>query len=133
MPPVLAQESPANDSFSNRVVITSFSNRLEVDNTFASREPGEPVPPQCDKTGRTVWWEFTAPTAGLLRVMAGGYSNAATWAIYEGDSFPELTLVAGDCTLPSWIQASSNHNYKIQVDSAFGKAGTLAGKVVIRT
>jgi hypothetical protein len=129
---VQAQVPPPNDHFTNRIYISVVSNQaVEVtgDNSYATLETGEPVPISCDRSRRTVWWAVTAPSDGLLQVIAGGFSNNVAWAVFQGNSVTTLTQKGADCALPILLQVVSNQTYNIAVDGAFNKSGGLVLQV----
>jgi hypothetical protein len=62
---------PPNDLLTNRFVIPSPRFDDEVDSAFATRESFEPLPTGI-VGGRSVWWEWTAPSTGSARVTTEG-------------------------------------------------------------
>ena len=81
---------PINDAFAGRLQLTGMTNFVLADNSLASSEAGEPHPNSCDAAGRTLWWTYTAPEAGLLRVSAAGLSNSVVCALYRGMALDKL-------------------------------------------
>ncbi len=60
-------QPPANDDFANATVLTGNEPIADGWTTSAYREPGEPKA-RVDE-GPSIWWKWTAPTAGLLAVI----------------------------------------------------------------
>lgn len=90
-----AHSQPANDSFANRTRLTDTSLQIEASNADASVEPGEPTA-ITDLGGGSVWWEWTAFTAGRVTVSTAGSSYDTVLAVFTGDSIDALTLVASN-------------------------------------
>ena len=69
-----AQPKPLNDDFAGRTVLTGASISLSASNKGATKEPGEP-----DHAGGTggssVWWTWTAPANGEVRITTDGSSR----------------------------------------------------------
>lgn len=61
-----ALAAPANDSFTNAVVISGLSGiSTTIDITDATAETNEPVHAEAGPF-HSIWWQYTAPTNGLL-------------------------------------------------------------------
>lgn len=100
---------PANDSFANPTVITltqGNSTSLKGHNTNATRETGDPR--QGDNPGgRTVWWRWTAPSSGSVKLDTKGSYYDTTLGVYTGSTLSALTKVAdNDDINPGVVQAS---------------------------
>lgn len=90
--------APANDDFSNRIVLSGTSVSASGSNIGATSEPGDPG------SGATVWWSWTAPGTGSLYVSALGDTLGSSFAFYTGDALTNLTLVGG--VGPSWYDGT---------------------------
>ncbi len=117
---------PSNDNFANRISIIGLTNLVTANNTTASIEPGEPRPPSCDSPGQTVWWSYTAPEPGMLRVWAGGeLPKRVTWTVFTGTNLTQLERVNSSCELPIDVNVAAGDVLQIAVDGAFGKSGPI--------
>ena len=85
---------PANDDFEDRRVIGSLSTTT-FRTTCASAETAEPghgVPPYQYRAVSSVWFEWTAPSAGSLTLDLGEADFEARIAVYSGTSIGNLSL-----------------------------------------
>ncbi len=91
---------PANDHFTNRIVIATpnlavpiaFTNQSIGRNTDATKEPGEPEH-VFNAGGKSVWWSWTAPTDGDVRVTTDQSTFDTLLGVYTGPAVGQLTLV----------------------------------------
>ncbi|MDJ0515403.1 MAG: S8 family serine peptidase [Trichodesmium sp. MO_231.B1] len=131
----LDQESPPveNDNFSNSNPLTGSSDNVEASNFEATSEDGEPlhaggVDPN---EGSSVWWNWTAPTSGLVTITTNGSDFDTILGIYTGDSVSDLTEVASNDDSGEGLQslvtfdAVEGTNYKIAVDGYLGEQGNI--------
>lgn len=99
---------PANDNFANATVLTLNGSSLSVKgyNTNATRETGDPR--QGDNPGgRSVWWRWTAPSSGTVKLDTKGSYYDTTLGVYTGTSLSTLTkVVDNDDINPGIVQAS---------------------------
>ena len=88
---------PGNDYFAQRTLLAGESLDIAADTLRATSEAGEPsfnLPPQWPGGGRTLWWSWTAPAAGMVTLsLADGY-NAMLLGVFAGESLTNLTLLA---------------------------------------
>ena len=122
-PFVIPTNGPVNDYFERRLPLTGLTNTVVDDNSTATFEPGEPMAPSCSPAAGSMWWTYTAPTNGELRVEAGGYSNRVVWTVYRGDALDQLERVASSCELPLNFGVSAGETFQVSVSSLYGKAG----------
>ena len=73
----------ANDAFANRAKLLDASLLIEASNVGASVEPGEPTS-TTDLGGGSVWWEWSAFTAGRITVSTTGSSFDTVLAVFTG-------------------------------------------------
>ena len=90
-----AQAQRANDAFANRAKLLDASPQIEASNAGASVETGEPTA-TTDLGGGSVWWEWTAFTAGRVTVSTAGSSFDTVLVVFTGDSIGALSLVASN-------------------------------------
>ena len=123
---------PANDDFTGRTVLTGETNMTVGTNLGATVEPGEPSLSQYDPGGRSVWWSWTAPGDGHVKLFAlGNYSEYGELmpmiGIYTGDSLASLVSVARSLyTSEVRFPVRSGVTYQIQVDGSFGRSGEVS-------
>lgn len=103
--------NPANDAFSNRVLITGTNFNDYEYSGLASSEPGEPV----RGIGKTLWWTWTAPLNGRVRFASS--SPYALTSVFLGDAVSNLTLVVAGFSMVDFT-AVAGTIYQISVDSS---------------
>jgi len=127
---------PVNDAFANRLPLSGPSVTTTGNNDNGTREPGEPLHAG-NIGGKSVWWTWTATSAGPVRVATTGSTFDTTLAVYTGTSVNALTLVAGDDDSGGWpasavtFTAVAGMTYQIAVDGfddGFG-SGVPSGNV----
>src|ERR1043166_265548 len=95
---ITAQAQPANDNFINAWTLTGNSvttNGSTALPAVATKEAGEPNHAGF-VGGRSVWFNWTAPTNGLTRVdtLTSGFNTLL--GIYTGSAVNALTVVAAN-------------------------------------
>ena len=120
-------DRPPNDDFTNRVVLSGTTNFVHGWTSSATAEPGEPAhagqPAQA-----SVWYEWTAPFNGHIRIWAGSCNIWPRLAAYTGDMLTNLTAVASSGVWWSYLadyafacqinfQVSAGITYKLAVDA----------------
>ncbi len=117
--------APANDYFTNRITLSGSNIFTTGRNTGANKETGEP-----DHAGVTgassVWWSWSAPSAGRLFVTTAGSSFRPLLAVYQGTNVNTLSSVASGAyfgqTCPFFsflnfdIAATNSQPFQIAVD-----------------
>jgi alpha-tubulin suppressor-like RCC1 family protein len=73
----------ANDLCSGAILITNASS-TNVQSTLGATAFGDPVPDCVDGFGHGVWYQFTAPVAGILEVDTFGSDFDTGLAVYTG-------------------------------------------------
>lgn len=118
---------PANDNFSSRTAVTGAALSLVGHNFGASEEPGEPSHSHFDDGNRSVWWSWTAPAAGVVRISAIGSLFNTLIAAYTGSSVSTLQTVAKQPFYSKILQfdAAAGATYHIAVDGHFGATGVI--------
>lgn len=126
---------PPNDNFADRTLIpldvspppapppTHAQASAEGSNVDATKEPGER-----DHAGypggKSVWWTFTTPANGSIRVSTYGSSFSTVLAVYTGNDLTNLNVVAEskannwDDDLSSQVEftAYAGTTYQVAVD-----------------
>ena len=85
--------APSNDRFSSATTITGTNVTINGTNVGASKEGGEPEHAG-NPGGSSVWWTWTAPANGELRLATDGSDFDTLLGIYTGPRVNSLTLVA---------------------------------------
>ncbi len=94
-----AQAQPANDSFANRIVLTGLSADTTGSNVGATTEAGEPSRIDGYRFGASVWWSWTAPASGTVRITTFGSSFDTVLAVCTG-SLGALNVIVGNNNAP---------------------------------
>ena len=137
---------PPNDHFADASVLSGFPARVEGANVGATAEPGEPLLVYAG--GRSVWWQWTAPTSASVAVHACSSAIRPTFGVYTGDSVDALQRVGGrdnayftgrgpsreiprSCeTGPAvWFFATAGETYYIAVDAVLSDQGSFRLKL----
>ncbi len=132
-------EPPVNDSFTNSVKISGFTNSIAGDLRYATAEPGEPAVSGATPS-HSLWWSWTAPATGLgvvtLNTASSPVGPDVRVSIFGGTNLSQLTLVA--TSLPNFSYNVSKswsvvegETYHISVGSTLS-SNTFAGGVDFR-
>src|SRR5437899_1835541 len=87
---------PANDLFANGWVLNGVTVSTNGNSTGATREDGEPWPAGTNIGGRSVWFTWTAPVSGTVRVNTVGSAINTILGVYTGNAVNSLSLVAAN-------------------------------------
>src|SRR5207247_10545018 len=90
--PLQATAGPANDNFANATVTGGSSATLTGSNVGATKETGEPNHAGI-AGGKSVWWSWTAPSAGSVTINTFGSSFDTLLGVYTGTSVSSLTTI----------------------------------------
>ena len=116
---------PANDNFANAAVISALPFNATVDNTNATREPGEPQ--NCGFLFRSLWYTFTPSENMAVRLNTVGSIVSGNVSLYlaSGPALTDLTpLTCAMGSNSSKVELQGGQTYYLQVDS-FGQGGTI--------
>jgi hypothetical protein len=86
---------PSHDDFEHRMELAGIEFAVTNIITAATTEPGEPqlgVPPS-NLGGKTLWFEWTAPAAGFVKLYAFAYDLDLWLGVYSGERLAELKPV----------------------------------------
>ena len=97
---------PVNDQFAAAQVLAGVSGSVSGSSVGATKEAGEPDHAG-DTGGRTVWYRWTAPTAGAWNFHTSGSKIDTTLAVYTGSSLTNLAVVAQNDDATSGTATSS--------------------------
>ena len=121
---------PANDNFANRTALTAATNSVTASNNSATNEPGEPRHAR-EFGGSSVWWSWTAPASGLVKVSTAGSSFDTLLGVYVGTNVASLIPVASNddngtnATSQLLFNAVVGIEYEIAVDGWHGAIGNI--------
>jgi hypothetical protein len=123
-------DGPANDAFAARTTLSGTSVSITAGNQFATQEAGEPVHWSSNNTA-SVWWTWTAPSAGSCTITLAGSSFDTVLAVYTGSAVASLTQVAkdddsaGSAASRLTFIAAAGVPYQIAVGSYSSVTGTI--------
>lgn len=102
---------PNNDYFSDRTVLSGMVVNVQGTLSNATLEVGEPSP--TDYIDRSVWYSWTAPVDGHVRIQLPQLYDA----VYTGSVLTNLTLVtySSNDPQPAEFDATAGQTYQIQV------------------
>ena len=127
--------APSNDNFADRTPVTALPFTSSQNTAEAGEEVGEPMPDCGYGVGKTVWYEYTPTTSGMVQVDTVGSDFDTVLGIWTGDSLATLTDVAcdddgaADVGSMAIFPASANTRYLIQVGGYDGESGPLSLRV----
>ena len=116
---------PFNDDFATRARVRGQNLAIRTVNTGATTESEPAIAGVA--AGATVWWEWTAPVSGLVRISTDGSAYDTVVGVFTGSALNALTAVAsndddtGRPTSRLEFTAQGGVNYQIVVG---GKGGT---------
>lgn len=119
-------EPPPNDHFDQGEIIEDFGATVRGSNEAATRQESEPNHAGLIG-GHSVWWNWTAPLDGVIKLSTKESGIDTILAVYTGSSYSEIQEVVSNDDNPhggtysevTW-QARSGTDYRIAVDS-FGE------------
>ena len=138
---VSLQRFPFNDDFEAAVDLKSWPSigwLSDWGNLGATKQPGEPDH-DGDPGGSSVWFNWTAPAAGTVKVDACFATFSPLVAVYTGTEVSALTPVAAGADEPGAVcnastyglpgaltfQSVAGQRYEIAVDGRGGAEGTF--------
>jgi hypothetical protein len=127
----VAIRPPRNDHFRDRLPLEGSELVVEAGNVAATKEEGEPNH-ALELGGASVWWTWTAPASGGVRVSTEGSGFDTLLAVYRGTLLTNLTLVAADDDLSTnssssrvEFEAVAGDEYQVAVDGFNGEMGDI--------
>ncbi len=92
-------EPPANDDFAAATTLVGSNGQAEYDNLWATIEPGEPTSVAGERNTHSVWFRWTAPSTGSLRVdtcqaVPPGSQTDVLLGVYTGTAVDTLIALA---------------------------------------
>ncbi|MDZ4848788.1 MAG: metallophosphoesterase [Pirellulaceae bacterium] len=124
--------STFNDRFVDATLLSGTSLSVVGSNLGATFETGEQYNIG-SMGGKSVWWNWKAPSAGSVRVATAGSSFDTTLGIYTGSAVSSLTKVASNDDVSGSVRTSlltfsavAGKTYRISVDGYSGATGQIA-------
>ena len=127
--------APVNDAFAARLVVSGAVVHTSANTEGATRQPTEPAHAG-GGANASVWWEWTAPAAGLVMMDTAGGAAQARLAVYTGTALNALTAVASNALVfPATFStvtftAVAGVKYLIAADSDDHHRGEVALNIV---
>lgn len=120
----------AEDNFADAMELQT-SGALVANNRFATQEQDEPLHANT-LGGHSIWFKWTAPADGRLRISTEGSSFDTTLAVYRGNSFAEFggSIAANDdvpglATSAVQLNVTNQVVYFLAVDGVGDSSGTV--------
>ena len=132
----LTNAPPANDNLAAAATLTGSSISASGTNVNATKEAGEPNHGG-DAGGKSVWWNWTAPSSGNVVIDTNGSSFDTLLGVYTGSAVNALTTIAGDnnsgpnLTSRVTFAVTAGVVYRIAVDGTSGASGTIQLNLVL--
>ena len=134
--------APPNDRFAERIVLEPKSQIVQWHNIGARLEPGEPRHAGY-AGGRSVWWEWSAPTNGLLTLALSGDVTSLlgqpfykVLAVYRGNQLASLQRLKamGGYIIHNRLELDvlAGETYVIAADGQNGEFGHLTLDLAFR-
>jgi hypothetical protein len=129
--------SSGGDAFAACGTLNGFSDSSSASNAFATRESGEPMHAG-EPGGKSVWWCWTAPGSGIVRITTDQSTIATSVGAYIGPDVTSLLTVTSfddpQRTDASSIafEATAGVTYRIAVDGAVQDGEVAAGIIFIQ-
>jgi hypothetical protein len=131
--PSAAAAPPANDAFPGTNLADALPVSTSGTNAEATLEAIDPATVASRTTTKTVWWSWTAPISGAVKVSTCNSDFDTLLGVYTGDSSP-LTVQAENDDNPTvcgtrahvQLEVVEDTTYRILVDGFSGATGTIA-------
>jgi hypothetical protein len=110
---------PANDLFANRTLLTRTNVTVSGTNSGAGTEPGEDTGTGAVLWSYSVWYEWTAPTNGVVHLSGSTtvWGFCMSTRVYRGSEVNALTLAA--TTPDGGVPVNAGDTIAIQVASIY--------------
>ena len=121
--------APANDFFTNAVVLAGASGSTTGSTVGATTEPGEPA--VTGNGGASVWFRWVAPVSGTVVFSTGGSSFDTELGVYTGTAVAALTVVGQNDDIEPGVVltsavtfvAAAGTEYRIMIEGYAGHSG----------
>ena len=125
---------PANDNFANATVInlSGSAAQLTGTNVGATRQAGEPNHVGAEApNGHSVWWKWTASSAGSTTIDTLGSNFDTVLAVYTGSSVSALSLIASNDDAEPYVQGVTNPLRKRTSTVTFNAVGGTTYSIAV--
>src|SRR3954452_11045742 len=92
----LAAAAPTNDAFAAAASLSGWTTTATGTNVAATRETGEPMHGGVTIETGSVWWRWTAPQSGTVRIDTIASDFDPVLGVYTGGSVSALTTIASN-------------------------------------
>lgn len=121
---------PANDNFDNGEVLPGDNGRIIAANGRATGEAGEPNHAGAGTPLNSLWYRWSASSAGTLRVDTVGSDFDTVLAVYSGNTIAGLRVLASNDDAVSLqssvtLPVAAGTTYHIAVDGFSGHTGQV--------
>jgi hypothetical protein len=121
----------AGDDFITAFPLVGNSATVVATNVGMSKEPGEPNHAG-NPGGKSIWWRWTAPSAGSVTITTAGSAFNTLLGVYTGPTVSNLTWIASDNNSGGTTNRSIVHfnavsgtTYNIAVDGYNGASSRI--------
>jgi len=104
--PFTALSAPANDNYATAQIITGSSGNIAGSNQGATKEANEPNHAG-NPGGKSVWYRWTAPAAGIFAFDTVGSTFDTVLAVYSGTTLSNLTVIAYNDDIVDTVSTNS--------------------------
>jgi hypothetical protein len=127
----VALAAPVNDNYANAIAVSGSSGSVMTSNVGATKEPGEPNV-GLNRGGASIWYKWTSPGTGVLKIDTGGTAINTLVGIYMGGTVASAQLLAGsdycDC---AYIGTIPGQTYFISVDGRYSSGAALQSNIQV--
>jgi hypothetical protein len=119
---------PPNDLVQNAQVVTGNKGSVIASNIYASAVNGEPSPPDASPSKQTLWYQWTAPAGGTVKLdTSNSYSLFSILGVYTRPTPETLQTVATKPrnTETLAVAVTAGTTYHFQLDTVESASGTL--------
>lgn len=105
--------APTNDNFDKAALVYGKTESISTSNRGAGREKGEPKHASA-QGGGSLWWKIQPRESGYLTIDTVGSSIDTLLALYQGNSFSELTELVTSDDISSTVKQSRISRWAVQ-------------------
>jgi hypothetical protein len=110
---------PTNDLFADRVLLAGTNITIAGSNSGAGTEPGEDIGGGAIYWTQSVWYEWTAPTNGVMHVSISGGNSSFIPGVRMYRGAEVATLVAADVLADGSVPVTTGDILQIKVASLY--------------
>jgi len=127
-----AVAQPANDNFAQGIPLLWHGTNLAISGTLsnATSEAGEPFLPGIS-SGQTAWWNWTAPSNGIVSLSVSGTGFSPLLTVYAGNALANLALVASNNYLACYESTNCGCHWRERSQITFHVARGQAYQIAV--